>query len=115
MQEISRQQVQRLVFRANACLIEVLPESNFRKAHLPGAVNVPLGKEFDQHVQHVLPDKNVPVIVYCADSECTLSPQAAEHLDRLGYTKVFDYKGGKADWQQAGLQVERGVAPPAWE
>jgi rhodanese-related sulfurtransferase len=113
MQEISRQQLQRLVFRANARLIEVLPASSFRQAHLPGAVNVPLDDEFDRRVQHVLPDKNVPVIVYCADRECSLSPCAAEHLDRLGYTKVFDYKAGKADWQQAGLQVERGGAPPA--
>jgi hypothetical protein len=44
--------------------------------------------------------------LYCADVNCQLSPQAAERLDRLGYTKVFDYKAGKADWQKAKLQVE---------
>jgi rhodanese-related sulfurtransferase len=111
MQEISRQQVLRLMFKTKACLVEVLPEQNYRSAHLPGAINVPFNDEFDEHVQFAIPDKNVPVVVYCADSGCRLSPQAAEHLDRLGYTKVFDYKAGKADWQQAGLQVERGAAP----
>jgi len=25
-----------------------------------------------------------------------------------GYNKVFDYKAGKADWQQANLQTETG-------
>src|SRR3990170_7240818 len=106
MQEVSRQQVQRLVFRAEARLVEVLPEPDYREAHLPGAVSVPFDDEFGIHVQYAIPDKNTPVIVYCADSECQLSPKAAEHLDQLGYNKVFDYRGGKADWQQAGLQVE---------
>jgi rhodanese-related sulfurtransferase len=113
MQEISRQQMQRLLFRANARLVEVLPEQHFRQAHLPGAVSVPFDDEFDIHVQYVVPDKNTPVIVYCADDKCDLSPKAAEHLDRLGYNKVFDYSGGKADWQRAGLQVERGTGEGA--
>jgi len=113
MQEVTRQQVRRLLFRADARLVEVLPERHFRKAHLPGAVNVPLDEKFDIHVQNLVPDKNAPVIVYCADRDCHLSPKAAEQLDRLGYNKVFDYRGGKADWQQAGLQVERGAAQNA--
>ncbi len=110
MQEISRQQVQRLLFRANARAVEVLPEHNFREAHLPGAVNVPLDDDFDLHIRYAVPDVNTPVIVYCADRNCPLSPKAAEQLDRLGYNKVFEYRGGKADWQSAGLQVERGDA-----
>jgi|ERR687887_396282 rhodanese-related sulfurtransferase len=105
MQEISRKQVQSLM-QKNATIVEVLPESYFRKAHLPGAINVPFDEAFDERVQAAIPDKNAPVVVYCADSECQLSPQAAEHLDRLGYTKVFDYTAGKADWQKANLQTE---------
>ena len=107
MQEISREQVRSLM-RRNASIVEVLPEPNFRQGHLLGAINVPFDQAFDEHIQDAIPDKNVPVVVYCADSECQLSPQAAEHLDRLGYTKVFDYKAGKADWQKARLQTESG-------
>jgi rhodanese-related sulfurtransferase len=110
MQEVSRRQVQRLMFSAHACLIEVLPEESFGQAHLPGAVNVPLDEEFEVHVQRAVPDKNLPVIVYCSDSACELSPAAARRLESLGYTKVFDYSAGKVDWQQNGLQVERGLA-----
>lgn len=105
MQEISRQQVQSLM-RENASVVEVLPEQSFRKAHLPGAINVPFDDAFNDRIQSAVPDKNASVIVYCADSDCQLSPQAAEHLDRLGYTKVFDYKAGKADWEKAKLRVE---------
>lgn len=105
MQQISRDQVASLM-RKNASLVEVLPEQSFRKAHLPGAINVPFDAAFDERIQSAVPDKNAPVIVYCASTECQLSPQAAEHLDRLGYTKVFDYKAGKADWEKANLRVE---------
>lgn len=105
MQEISREQVQSLM-RRNASVVEVLPEQSFRRGHLPGAINVPFDAAFDERIQHAVPDRTAPVIVYCADSDCQLSPQAAERLDRLGYTKVFDYKAGKKDWQRARLQLE---------
>ena len=32
-----------------------------------------------------------------------MSPRAAWRLESLGFTKVFDYVGGKADWFAAGL------------
>lgn len=110
MQEISHRQVQRLIFGAHACLVEVMSEQNFREAHLPGAINVPLNDEFEAHIQDAVPDKNAPVIVYCSDSDCRLSPAAARRLEALGYTKVFDYSGGKSDWERSGLQIEKGPA-----
>jgi rhodanese-related sulfurtransferase len=113
MQEISHKQVQRLLIRGNARAVEVLAEQHYREAHLPGAVNVPFDEDFDLHIRYAIPDKNTPVIVYCADRDCALSPKAAKQLDRLGYNKVFEYRGGKADWQRAGLQVERGPAQSA--
>jgi rhodanese-related sulfurtransferase len=105
MQEISRSQVQSLM-RKNASIVEVLPEQSFREGHLPGAINVPFDSGFDERIQSALPDKEALVVVYCASTECRLSPEAAEHLDRLGYSHVFDYKAGKADWKDANLPVE---------
>ncbi|WP_442756111.1 rhodanese-like domain-containing protein [Methylocystis sp. JAN1] len=107
MQRISREQVQALM-RRNASIVEVLPEKSFREAHLPGAINIPFDAAFDDRIQKALPDKEAPLVVYCASNECQLSPQAAEHLDRLGYAHVFDYKAGKADWRAASLPVETG-------
>jgi rhodanese-related sulfurtransferase len=106
MQDISRRQVQRLVSSDTALLVEVLPATNYREGHIPGAVSIPLDAEFDRRVQTAVPDKNTPVIVYCANTDCPLAPRAAEHLDHLGYNKVFDYRGGKADWEGAGLRME---------
>jgi rhodanese-related sulfurtransferase len=48
---------------------------------------------------------NVPIVVYDEGSE--LSRHAATALENVGYRDVRVYAGGKADWQAAGLPVER--------
>lgn len=111
MQDISRQQVRRLMSRDDVYLIEVLPEEEYRSGHIPGALNVPMDREFDRRVQRSVTDKNAPVIVYCASSDCPLAPRAAEHLTQLGYSKVFDYRAGKADWREAGFELVGRGAP----
>ena len=35
-----------------------------------------------------------------------MSPRAAARLEALGFTKVYDYVNGKADWRAAGLSTE---------
>ena len=35
-----------------------------------------------------------------------MSPRAAVRLETLGFTRVFDYAAGKADWTSSGLPTE---------
>ena len=39
-----------------------------------------------------------------------MSPRAAWRLESLGFSKVFDYVAGKADWMASGLPVEGKLA-----
>lgn len=48
-----------------AQLVEVLPADEYRWAHLPGAVDLPL-KELDDRLAEL--DRSRPVIVYCHDT-----------------------------------------------
>ena len=61
---VGREQVRDLV-TAGAQLVEVLPADEYRWAHLPGAVNLPL-KELDARTEQL--DRSRPVIVYCHDT-----------------------------------------------
>lgn len=90
-------------------LVEALPERYFADTHLPGAVNIP-HDAVDALAAALLPDLSAPVIVYCASATCRNSDIAAARLERLGYTSVRVYSGGKQDWADAGLPVERGAA-----
>ena len=61
---VTRAQVRDLL-AADAQLVEVLPADEYRWAHLPGAVNLPL-KELDARTDQL--DRSRPVIVYCHDT-----------------------------------------------
>ena len=39
-----------------------------------------------------------------------MSPRAAVRLETLGFTQVFDYAAGKADWTSSGLPTEGSMA-----
>jgi rhodanese-related sulfurtransferase len=50
---------------SGAQLVEVLPAEDYAKAHLPGAINLPL-RELDASTAAAL-DASRPVVVYCWD------------------------------------------------
>lgn len=94
--------VQKLLERG-AQLVEVLPREEYEELHLPGAVHLPL-KDLDaQHAAQL--DRERPVVVYCWDALCDMSPRAATRLDQLGFD-VYDYARSKVDWMAHGLPME---------
>jgi len=105
MTTIDRDQAKRMFDEDAAVPVEVLPQSEFERFHLPGALNVPLGEDFDARIQEAVPDKHRPVVVYCKDETCDASPRAAQRMEALGYDRIYDYAAGKADWAAAGLPI----------
>lgn len=95
-------EVERLV-AAGAQLIEVLPRAAYEKAHLPGATCIPLG-ELPARSRELDPDR--PVVLYCHDMQCDLSPRAASLLGKLGFSELWDFAAGKVAWMASGLPFE---------
>ena len=92
----------------NATLLEALPEMYFRKGHLPGAIHFP-HDQVDALEPVVLGDKDAEILVYCANAACKNSGIAAERLTALGYRNVSVFVGGKKEWEEAGLSLERSI------
>ena len=59
---ITRDEVQRLMEREEAQLVEVLPSQEYQDEHIAGAINLPL-KRLDRETVGRL-DNSPPVIVY---------------------------------------------------
>lgn len=108
MQTIDRESLRRKMRTAeDLMVIEVLPEESFKEFHIPGAINVPVNSDdFAERIQAAA-NKDDEVVVYCQNTDCDASPRAAEKMEKLGFTRVFDYEAGKEDWRDAGLPVER--------
>lgn len=108
MKTLNREQLKNMVDRKDDfLLIDVLPIDSYEKAHIPGAVNVPLEDgEFLEKVGELAGSKDKRIVTYCANFACTASTEAAKKLDAEGYKAVFDYKGGIKDWTDEGNQYE---------
>jgi phage shock protein E len=66
VERIGREEVQRLA-AAGAAVVEVLPPSEYRDLHLPGAVNIPLKRLAAEAPERL--SRTRAVVVYCYDHQ----------------------------------------------
>jgi rhodanese-related sulfurtransferase len=81
----------RRLLDAGALPVEVLPESDYRREHLPGAVSVPLDSLTAEAVADL--DRDRAVVVYCYDAQCDLSARGAARFEQLGFAGMVDEAG----------------------
>lgn len=92
----SSQYQQMLIDSSNAILIDVRTKGEYKKAHLPNAINNSyLSFRYKTMVNSINRDKLV--FVYC--QTCHRSPLAARKMKRMGFRKVYDLKGGFAKFK----------------
>ena len=63
--------------------------------------------ELKSLLAQAIPDKNVPLVIYCLSWECWLSYNATLTASELGYKNLYWYRGGISAWNQARLPVVR--------
>ncbi len=86
-------------------VINVLPEDYYVDCHIKGSVNVPL-ENLKAYAETL--DKNMTIVVYCANYACPASRKAWHALNSLGFEHVLAYEGGMAEWYGQGLPAEGG-------
>ena len=104
--QISRDDLHHLITNGHRpVLVEALGAAYYADAHLPGAVNIPPAL-VDRLAPMLLPDRQASIVVYCTVGGSS-SHAVAQRLEQLGFTAVAVYPGGKEDWVEHGLPVER--------
>lgn len=85
-------------------LVETLLPGEYEKWHLPGAINIHFNKIGGEARKRFREDDEI--IVYCHDEKCNASPIAAKKLESMGFTRVYEFSGGKSAWKNAGYPTE---------
>ncbi len=106
LKTMNRNELVRLIeTNANFKLLDVLDTESYNKGHIKGSISMPL-KMIGRNAPKML-NKSDMIVTYCASFDCKASTEAAEKLIKLGYTNVYDYKGGLKDFQETGLPLEK--------
>ena len=104
--EIGRDELRARMESSDLVLVDALGPISYAAAHLPGAINITPDR-VDAIAARRIPDLGALVVVYCAGEDCESSVDVGRRLVELGYRNVAHYVGGKRDWTDAGLPLER--------
>ena len=92
---ISPQQAHQIMEESdNFVLLDVRMPSEYKQVRINGAKLLPLD-EIQGRASKILPDKNIPVLVYCHSG--MRAEKAVKMLTRMGYTNVLSF-GGIINW-----------------
>ncbi len=89
-----------------AILLDVRTPYEYEKdGHLPNSNLLPI-QVLPKYADKLLKYKDYPVFVYCRSGNRSLV--AAKYLEKLGFKKVYNLKGGIIEWKKYGLPVKYG-------
>ena len=83
-------------------LLDIREKEEIALGYIEGATFLPQGL-LKEKVESLLPDKNVPVVVYCAGGIRSLA--AAKLMKERGYAHVHSMAKGIDGWKKAGYEV----------
>jgi len=83
-----------------ALFIDARPESQYKRDHISGAINVPYNSQKKETlVEGISKDKNI--VVYCYSKRCNQARRLASALNKLGFNQVALFEDGIFEWQKA--------------
>jgi rhodanese-related sulfurtransferase len=85
-------------------LLDVRTAPEYKQAHLPGAIMLDYyQKNFKQELEKL--DKSKPVFVYCTVG--SRSSSAANLMNEMGFTEVYNLQGGIYHWAESKKPLEK--------
>ncbi len=98
----------RLINDREPVIVDVRSQSDYRKGHIIGAINLPMARiaEADKELAK---HKSKPMLLYCAIG--TAAGSAREKLMKQGWEEVFPLRGGLNARQGAGLPASNARSP----
>ncbi|MDC7995814.1 rhodanese-like domain-containing protein [Altibacter sp. HG106] len=93
---LSKSEFQTEISDKDVTLIDVRTAEEFEAGHIDGAQNIDFFQEQAFQKKFSAFDKDQPIYIYCRSGN--RSGQASERLEAMGFTKIYDLKGGYLGW-----------------
>jgi ArsR family transcriptional regulator len=106
LEPVSREDLLKKTRAGEVTVLDVRPADEFALAHLPEAVNIPLG-ELETRLAELDPAHEI--VAYCRGPYCVLSYEAVAALRARGF-RARRLEDGLPEWRAAGLPVVTGTA-----
>ncbi|MFT3788323.1 MAG: rhodanese-like domain-containing protein [Tepidisphaeraceae bacterium] len=107
--QISLEQFDALRSQPMQIVLDVRTPREYADGHVPGAINVPMGKAFDQAIASQ--DKSKAYLVYCHSGKRSFL--ASKRMHELGFNNLLNFRGGIVAWEEAGKPMVKGTEPGA--
>lgn len=104
---ISLTQLEQLLQRRTAVLIDARSRAEYLAGHLPGALHIPFEGWYEEMEQVRALPQDKWLVLYCSGGTCDLGDLLAGELISAGFRKVAVYRGGIGEYQRTGT-LERG-------
>jgi rhodanese-related sulfurtransferase len=101
MKTVNKSQLKQwLDTKEDMLLINVLPQEDFQKQSIPGSINIPFKgtDNFAVEVGERAKSKGQHIVVYCRNTQCDASRNAAAELETAGFTNVQAFEAGVEGW-----------------
>ena len=90
--------------RESALVLDVRPQSDFIKGHIPNSIFIGLNGQFAPWVGALIKNIKQPILLIAPEGKST---EAITRLSRVGYDNTLGYlKGGIDAWKAAGKDIE---------
>ena len=101
---LSPEDFEALANHESALVLDVRPQADFIKGHIPNSIFIGLNGQFAPWVGTLITDIKQPIVLVVPEGK---EAEAVTRLSRVGYDNTLGYlEGGKEAWQKAGKDIE---------
>ncbi len=87
-------------------IIDARSESDYDKGHIPDVVRIKNTDITDANLAANISAKDTPVCFYCNGTTCGRSADAVNKAKAAGYSNLYWFRGGIAEWKEKGFPIE---------
>lgn len=90
----------------NLVIIDARGQGDYDKGHIPDVVRIKNDDVTADSLAAAVPTMDTPIAFYCNGVKCGRSADAVAKAKAAGYTNLYWFRGGIAEWQEKGYPVE---------